>query len=106
VNELPVGYAKLKLNSSSPFINAKAVSQLQKIYVLRDFISLKIGRELQHKILAKAIENQSEYIWLSVLESNERAIAFYKKNDFNELGSHNFQIGKEDFSFIAMSKKL
>ncbi len=106
VNELPVGYAKLKLRSASPFINSKEVSQLQKIYVLKDFISLKIGRELQNSVLAKAIENKSESIWLSVLERNNRAIAFYKKNDFSQLGNHDFQIGKERFSFIVMSRNL
>ncbi|MEP3209142.1 MAG: GNAT family N-acetyltransferase [Maribacter sp.] len=106
VNELPVGYAKLKLKSGSPFINSNEVSQLQKIYVLKDFISLKIGRELQNSVLAKAIENKSEYIWLSVLESNNRAIAFYKKNDFSQVGNHDFQIGKEGFSFIVMSRIL
>ena len=43
VNRLPVGYAKLKLDSKSEFIDSKDVCQLQKIYVLKDFLSMKIG---------------------------------------------------------------
>ena len=35
LNRLPVGYAKLKLHSSSEFIESKDVCQLQKIYVLK-----------------------------------------------------------------------
>ena len=47
-NRLPVGYAKLKLNSNSEFIESKGVCQLQKIYVFKaDFLSMKIGFELQ-----------------------------------------------------------
>ena len=104
--DLPVGYAKLKLNSPSLFITSDKVSQLQKIYVLREFLSLKFGYQLQNKVLAKAKENKSEHIWLSVLESNERAITFYQKNAFSKKGNHDFQIGKEGFSFIVLSKQL
>ena len=52
-NRLPVGYAKLKLNSSSEFLESKSVCQLQKIYVLKDFLSMKIGFELQDALLKK-----------------------------------------------------
>ncbi|WP_299523732.1 GNAT family N-acetyltransferase [uncultured Lutibacter sp.] len=79
VNELPVGYAKLKLNSPSEFLKSKNTSQLQKIYVLKDFLSLKIGLELQTKLIEKATRHGSQLIWLSVLKSNHRAIQFYKK---------------------------
>jgi len=96
----------LKLDSRSSFIDATSVCQLQKIYVLKEFISLKIGRELQKQLLLKAKVLRYEYIWLSVLNSNERAIQFYKKNGFDVIGNHNFTIGKEHFDFFAMSKKL
>ncbi|MBK9734413.1 MAG: GNAT family N-acetyltransferase [Saprospiraceae bacterium] len=78
--------------------------QLQKIYVLKDFLSMKIGYELQHQMIIKAEELKFENIWLSVLETNERAIRFYQKDDFKEIGKHVFEIGKERFDFIALSK--
>ncbi|AUP78595.1 GNAT family N-acetyltransferase [Flavivirga eckloniae] len=106
VNRLPVGYAKLKLNSKSDFMNSEHSCQLQKIYVLKDFLSMKIGFRLQNILLKKAKDLQFEKIWLSVLNSNEHAINFYKKNEFVEIGNHDFQIGKEHFEFIAMSKEL
>ena len=106
VNRLPVGYAKLKLHSNSECIDSTDVCQLQKIYVLKDFLSMKIGLELQGSLLAKAKELGFHQIWLSVLHSNERAIGFYKKSGFEEVGSHDFQIGKENFEFVAMSKSL
>ena len=99
VNRLPVGYAKLKLNSNSEFIESKDVCQLQKIYVLKDFLSMKIGFGLQEGL-------NFNKIWLSVLNSNERAINFFKKNGFEKIGNHDFQIGKENFEFIAMKKNL
>ena len=106
VNQLPVGYAKLKLNSKSEFIDSENTCQLQKIYVLKDFLSMKIGFELQNLLLKKAKELEFKEIWLSVLNSNERAISFYKKNGFEKIGNHDFQIGKENFEFIAMKKTI
>ena len=103
---LPVGYAKLKLDSPSEFVQANRVSQLQKIYVLQEFLSMKIGRDLQDVLLEKAKASGSEHIWLSVYEGNTRAIAFYLKHGFNEVGKHHFAIGKQNFGFMAMSKQL
>ena len=105
-NRLPVGYAKLKLHSPSEFIESQAVCQLQKIYVLKDFLSMKIGFALQHSLLEKAKELNFDNVWLSVLHSNERAIRFYRKTGFDKVGNHDFQIGKENFEFIAMNKEL
>ncbi len=106
VDRLPVGYAKLKLKSTSEFIALDNACQLQKIYVLNDFLSMKIGFNLQNLILEKAKEKGNSCIWLSVLKSNERAINFYRKNGFEQIGNHDFKIGKESFEFIAMSKDL
>ena len=53
-NRLPVGYAKLKLNSNSEFIKSNDVCQLQKIYVLKDFLVNETGFELQNRHLEKS----------------------------------------------------
>ena len=87
-NELPVGYAKLKLNSTSSFLISKNPSQLQKIYVLKDFLARKIGLHLQNEMLKTAKEFGSDHIWLSVLNENQRAIGFYTKNEFQKVGEH------------------
>ncbi len=106
VDKLPVGYAKLKLDSDSEFISGKRVCQLQKIYVLKDFLSLKIGFLLQDALLEKAVELNYEAIWLSVLDENIRAIRFYERNDFSIIGDHDFTIGQEHFDFKVMRKIL
>ena len=106
VDRLPVGYAKLKLHSSSEFVESTDVCQLQKIYVLKDFLSMGIGFEMQDALLKKAKELGFTNIWLSVLNSNERAISFYRKTGFENIGNHDFQIGKEHSEFTAMLKTL
>jgi len=106
LNELPIGYSKLKLNSPSKFVNETTSCQLQKIYILKDFLAKKIGFKLQNELLKKAKNLNSKTIWLSVLKENIRALNFYKKSKFSVIGEHNFQIGIENFNFYVMSKKL
>ncbi|MEL6916790.1 MAG: GNAT family N-acetyltransferase [Bacteroidota bacterium] len=106
VDKLPVGYAKLKLKSGCPFINETNIGQLQKIYVLHDFLSMKIGKRLQDLLIQKVMENGREKIWLSVYVGNKRAIAFYEKNGYKIVGRHQFSIGRDSFDFLAMAKAL
>ena len=105
-DELPVGYAKLKKFSKSDFINSDSISQLQKIYVLKDFLSKKIGHKLQTEMFEEVIRLGNKFMWLSVLKSNERAISFYNKNGFTKISEHSFEIGQEHFDFIAMKKEF
>ena len=67
---------------------------------------MKIGFGLQDLLLKKAKELNFKKIWLSVLNSNERAINFYKKTGFEKIGNNDFQIGKENFEFTSMKKNL
>lgn len=106
VDALPVGYAKLKLDMPSEFLTEDNVCQLQKIYVLQDFLSRKIGWKLQYALVQQAKQLGFAHIWLSVLHSNTRAIGFYKQNGFKAIGKHNYSIGQEGFEFVAMAKRL
>jgi ribosomal protein S18 acetylase RimI-like enzyme len=96
----------LKKFSKSAFINSDTVSQLQKIYVLQDFTSKKIGFKLQNEMFEETQRIGNKYIWLSVLKSNERAISFYAKNGFTQIGEHTYNIGKEHFEFFVFKKSL
>ncbi len=102
----PIGYAKLKLNSPSIFIDSDNVCKLQKIYMLKGTSSKGTGSRLQQMIFDKALEEGNEYLWLSVLKENERAITFYNRSEYQIAGEHPFIIGKQKFSFWVMSKKL
>ncbi|KFF75118.1 hypothetical protein HX13_07785 [Chryseobacterium sp. P1-3] len=104
-NDLPIGYAKLKVHSPSPFIDVSTVSQLQKIYVLKEFLDKRAGKILMEKLMSSFNDSAQTHIWLSVLNSNERAINFYYKNGFSKVGEHQFTIGKETFDFFALSKQ-
>ena len=60
---------------------------------------------MQAEMFEEVSKIGNKYIWLSVLESNERAISFYNGNGFTEIGKHSFEIGQEHFNFIVLKKE-
>ncbi len=103
-DELPVGYAKLKKRSPVPNSSYKQAAQLQKIYVLKDYLAHRIGSKLQNELFKEVQTLKVKRLWLSVLHTNERAIGFYNKHNFEKYDSYSFSIGKEDFVFNIMMK--
>lgn len=102
LDDLPVGYAKLKYPSSNSLIEEPATAQLQKIYVLSEFIAHRIGRGLIEACMDGAVAAGAKSVWLTVLDSNDRAIGFYERQGWARIGNSSFTIGTQDFSFLVM----
>jgi ribosomal protein S18 acetylase RimI-like enzyme len=106
VDELPVGYAKLSLNEIHKSIVSQNNCRLDKIYILNDFIPLKIGQQLLTFLEKKAKELQLDTMWLCVYIKNDRAIRFYQKNEFKNVGELNFLVNGKEYENIIFSKNL
>ena len=100
---LPIGYAKLKYPSPTPLLRGEEPAQLQKIYVLKEFLALGIGKALLATVLKDAANRGLETIWLDVLKQNTRAIRFYKRQRFTPLGDDTYTIGAQTFQFHLMA---
>jgi ribosomal protein S18 acetylase RimI-like enzyme len=103
VDGLPVGYAKLKHPSPPPGQPHVDAAQLQKIYVLQDFVAHRIGLALMRAVLA-ATEDRAPLLWLGVLRENGRAIGFYRRNGFSAIGDDTYAIGAQRFHFHLMAR--
>lgn len=98
--KLPVGYAKLKCP-----VPPSATAQLQKMYVLGEFIGCGIGRDLIERVVTEAAASATA-VWLDVLQENHRAIGFYRHHGFVVTGEHRFAIGAQQFLFQMMSRAV
>jgi diamine N-acetyltransferase len=103
---LPIGYAKLKHPSLNTLVADGSAAQLQKIYVLSEFLSHRAGYALLRAVTAKAKEAGVEAMWLTVLDSNQRAIGFYERNHWSDVGGATFSIGSQEFSFRVLKTSL
>jgi len=106
VDGIPAGFSVLKVDSPSALIPDKKTCQLYKIYVLSDFTSMRIGKQLQEALLSAAKSSTCEEIWVSAYYKNARAIAFYEKNGFNQIGDETFTVEGVNYRQTALSKRL
>jgi diamine N-acetyltransferase len=51
-------------------------------------------------------ERGCDVAWLGVWEKNPRAIAFYRKLGFSEVGEHAFQLGTDSHRDVIMALPL
>ena len=100
---LPVGYAKLKHPSPTRLLVEPNVAQLQKIYVLREFLGQGIGKPLLEAVLEHSASQKPNGVWLDVLKQNSRAIRFYERHGFGALGDDEYTIGAQTFVFHLMA---
>jgi diamine N-acetyltransferase len=96
------GYAKLKMNAVSEHVSTRNPAELSRIYLLREHIGKGIGKELMQGCINEARQRSCDSIWLGVWENNQKAINFYKKVGFREVGSQTFMFGRELQTDIVM----
>lgn len=105
-DELPIGFAKLILNVNTLNEADKTSCKLQRLYVLNDFIGLKIGSQLQEIILKSASENNFKTIWLTAYYKNTKGLKFYKKYGFEQIGAIDFYVGETNYENLIFAKNL
>ncbi|WP_299116663.1 N-acetyltransferase [uncultured Winogradskyella sp.] len=105
-DDLPVGYAKVVLNVSNENIVSQNSCQLERIFILNDFIPLKIGQKLLTFVEGQVKKLKLDTMWLTVYIKNKRAIRFYEKNEFKNIGELNFLVSGKAYENIVFSKNL
>ena len=102
----PVGYAKLKLDNKSESIKETNTIEIERIYSLHEYIGKGVGKELMLAAINEAKQKDCNSIWLGVWEKNPRAINFYKKWGFREVGTHTFMLGDDPQRDLIMELNL
>ena len=105
-DKTPVGYLKLNEGEGQTDIKDSCSLEIERIYVVKEFQSIGIGKILLNKAIEIALYKNKDYIWLGVWEKNEKALAFYKKNDFIIISQHSFIMGDDEQLDYIMKKDL
>lgn len=87
------GYVKLRRDRTYPELNEEPCIEIERIYVLQEYQSQKVGKLLMDRCLEIASHENLIWIWLGVNVDNHKAINFYKRYDFTIFGEKNFQLG-------------
>ena len=100
------GYAKLVLNTINGNVDSKMSLEISRIYLLQDYIGKGIGKKLMARTLQEAKQRGCNSVWLGVWEKNEKAIRFYEKIGFRQVGSHPFEFGEDEHNDLIMELEL
>lgn len=105
-DDLPVGYAKIVVNAINESVSSQNNCRLERIFIQNEFIPLKIGQQLLTYVEEKAKALQLDTMWLTVYIKNKRAIRFYKRNKFKNVGELSFLVNGKEYENIVFSKNI
>ena len=102
----PAGYAKLLASDAPNCVKGDAPIEIVRLYVDQKFHGSGIAHTLMQACFNHAIQAAHQTIFLGVWEHNPRAIAFYRKWEFEIVGSHVFQMGDVAQNDYWMARKI
>jgi ribosomal protein S18 acetylase RimI-like enzyme len=103
LENVPIGFAKVKKHSLNEQIDSIAQMELQKIYVLSYYHGSGAGTALMQAVLDLANKTCPDFLWLDTHLHNTKAIRFYEKNGFKKVGKRYFMIGSQTFEYHLMA---
>jgi ribosomal protein S18 acetylase RimI-like enzyme len=105
-NGEPFGIVKVKFKSEQPAPPFDKGFELEKIYLLDQFVGKGFGKLLFSEIIAMAIQRKENFIWLDVLKSNQRARNLYEEQGFITVGEIGFSTDIKNIGMWVMRKEL
>ncbi|MBN2148887.1 MAG: GNAT family N-acetyltransferase [Anaerolineales bacterium] len=101
-----VGYAKLHKGPAPDCISGENPIEIARFYACQDWIGHGVGAALMQSCLAHAQQQSCDVAWLDVWEQNPRAIAFYRKWRFREVGTQVFKLGNDLQNDLLMQRPV
>ncbi len=90
-----IGYAQICRKRVPPCVHAANPVEIYRFYVDRAAHSSGVAQRLMAAAFAQAREWGADVVWLGVWEHNPRAMAFYRKFGFADVGSIDFFVGPD-----------
>jgi GNAT superfamily N-acetyltransferase len=104
------GYARLcEGTAPGPLAGAAGAQrpiEIVRFYALKPWIGQGVGAALMTACLAEARQRGCDALWLDVWERNPRAIAFYRRWGFVEVGTQAFQLGDDRQTDVLMQRAV
>lgn len=101
----PVGYA-VNCPPDLPVAQEEGDVELKRIYVFSRFHGAGLGRLLMLAALHDARVRGAPRLLLGTYSENHRAIAFYRKHGFEQIGTRKFLVGDQLFDDVVLAARL
>ncbi len=101
-----IGYLMIRNEKAPGCVNGEKPAQLSRIYVEPEAIGTGCGAALMLAGLQEVASAGFDVFWLSVWECNARAISFYEKWDFVQVGMAEFVVGHDKQNDFIMARTI
>jgi ribosomal protein S18 acetylase RimI-like enzyme len=101
-----VAYAQLRTGHVPDCVDGARPIELWRFYVSREWHGRGIAQTLMSRVIAEAAIRGARTVWLGVWERNPRALAFYGKCGFVDVGEHVFLFGTDRQTDRVMARPL
>jgi len=105
-NEHLIAFAELALGATHVLVRSALAAELTRLYVQSPFIGRGVGRRLLERTEALAAAEGVSTLWLTAWVGNERALAFYARQGYEQLGSTEYTFEGEVFENRLFAKSL
>ncbi|HEX5786780.1 MAG TPA: GNAT family N-acetyltransferase [Woeseiaceae bacterium] len=101
-----VAFGQLRFSDAPACIPGGRPREILRFYVDKSRHGQGLAPKLMGALLERAADAGADGVWLGVWEHNPRAIAFYKKAGFREVGEHAFALGSDLQRDVLMYRAL
>ena len=112
IGGVPASYAYVRRAAVPAHADAPAVMpstpaiELARFYVDAPYHGKGAARAMMEAVIAEAVRRGGTQLWLGVWERNARAIKFYEKSGFRDIGGQPFQLGTDLQHDRLMAREL
>jgi diamine N-acetyltransferase len=99
-------YALLHVGASHVAVRGPRPMEIERFYVDSRWHGQGVAHAMMDAALEVAHAEHAETIWLGVWCENARAIRFYEKRGFRDVGSHTFLLGTDLQTDRVMARSL
>jgi ribosomal protein S18 acetylase RimI-like enzyme len=100
------GFAQVRRGPSPSCVDADQPAEILRLYIDKQWHGKGVAQQLMEQSLEQGRLLGAAQIWLGVWERNPRAISFYKKYGFVEVGEHVFMVGSDAQRDVIMTRSL
>ncbi len=90
-----IGYTMLHDAPVPPSVGDDDALEIARFYSAKRMIGRGVGATLMQRCIDEAAARGKQTLWLGVWESNARAIAFYQRWGFVQVGAQTFTLGHD-----------
>ena len=106
VGDAPVGYAHVRSAKVPACVADRKAVELSRLYLLGSAQGTGIGGALIAAALAAIADLGGRTVWLGAYDRNVKALAFYARRGFVQVGTHEFEFGGQVYADPVLMRRV